>query len=215
MANVTTSGPPTKKETVYNGPSLPANSGTVYNGPAPATGSSVYNGPAPRPAATMTGGTVYNGPAGGTAYSGPGSGTVYNPRHVPGQQPVAVTRSGSAKGAALLFLIAGFSVLNTLLVLGHAPFVMALGLAVTRLFGPEAPMANLIFINVMALGVVVLLAFFVRHGSKAALLVGTLLYAGDTSLFFVAGDASLQAPSIVVHVLLLAGMFRAFTQMES
>jgi hypothetical protein len=212
MANVTTSGPATRKETVYNGPS-PASSGTVYNGPSPATGGGVYSGPAPRPAATSA--TVYGGPAGGTVYSGPGSGTVYNPRQAPAQQPVAATRSGGAKGAGILFLIAGFSLLNTLLVLGHAPFVMALGLAVTRLFGSEAPMANLVFINVMAVGVVVLLGLFVRHGSKAALLIAMLLYAGDTALFFIAGDASLHAPSIFVHVLLLGGMFKAFTQMEN
>ena len=203
MANVTTSGPATRKETVYNGPS-PANSGTVYNGASPATGSSVYNGPAPRPAGTA--GTVYGGPVPG--------GTVYNPRQLPGQQPVAATHSGGAKGAGFLFLIAGFSVLNTLLVLGHAPFVMALGLAVTRLFGPDAPMANLIFINVMAVGVVLMLALFVRHGSRAALLIGMLLYAADTALFFVMGDPSLHAPSILVHVLLLVGMVKAFTQME-
>jgi len=210
MANITTSGPAPKKETVYNGPSPGANSGTVYKGPPAAAGSTVYNGPAPN-----AGSKAYNGPA-ATVYSGSGSGTVYNPRQTTAQQqqPAAGQHSGAAKASVLFFLIAGLSVLNTLLVLGRAPFVMALGLAVTRLFGPDAPMPNILFVNVMAVGVLILLGVFVRHGSKAALLIGMLLYAGDTALFFIAGDAALHTPSIIVHVLLLIGMFRAFTQME-
>jgi hypothetical protein len=209
MANITASGPAPKKETVYNGPSPGANAGTVYNGPS-ATGGTVYNGPAPN-----AGSKSYSGPAAGALHSGSRSGTVYNPRQTTAQQqPAAGQHSGTAKASVFFFLIAGLSVLNTLLVLGHAPFVMALGLAVTRLFGPDAPMPNILFINVMAVGVLILLGVFVRHGSKAALLIGMLLYAGDTALFFIAGDTALHAPSIIVHVLLLIGMLRAFSQME-
>jgi hypothetical protein len=211
MANITTSGPAPKKETVYSGPPLQDNRGTVSHAPLPGMGGTVYTGPAPK-----AGGTVYNGSAsGGSVYSGPGSGTVYNPRQGNAAPAASAARSGATKGAGFFFLIAGLSVLNTFLVLGHAPFVMALGLAVTRLFGPDAPMPNLLFINVMAVGVLILLGLFVRHGSKAAFLAGMLLYAGDTALFFIVGDAALHMPSIVVHVLLLIGMFRAFTQMES
>jgi hypothetical protein len=213
MANVTTSGPPVKKETVYSGPPLPPKQGTVYNGQPSAAGGTVYQGPTPQTAGTKTGGTVYGGPA----YSGPGnSGTVYNPRQTVAQQQAApAAHSEAVKGAGLFFLIAGLSVINTLLILAHAPFVMALGLAVTRLFGPEAPMANILFLNAMAVGVVVLLGVFVRHGSKAALLIGMLLYGGDTALFFLVGNAALHVPSIIVHVLFLAGMFKIFGHMES
>ena len=197
MANVTNPGPGTKKETVYSGPPLQNNQRPVYNAPLPGMGGTVYNGPVPR-----TNGTVHPGPAP----------SVYNPRQ---GDAATASRSAAPKGAAFFFLIAGLSILNTLLVLGHAPFVMALGLAVTRLFGPDAPVANILFINVMAVGILVLLGVFVKHGSKAALLIGMLLYAGDTALFFIVGDAAVYAPSIIVHVLLLIGMFRAFTQMES
>jgi hypothetical protein len=155
-----------------------------------------------------TGGTVYGGPG--------GAGTVYNPRQTTAQpQAIPAHHAGAAKGSVFFFLIAGLSVINTLLILAHAPFVMALGLAVTRLFGPEAPMANILFLNVIAVGVLVLLGVFVRHGSKAALLIGMLLYGGDTALFFLAGNAALHVPSIIVHILFLVGMFKAFGQMES
>jgi hypothetical protein len=212
MANITTPGAPVKKETVYSGPPLPPKQGTAQNGPLSAAAGTVYQGPAPQ-----IGGTVYGGQAtGGTVYSGPGGGTVYNPRQTTVQpQAVPTCHSGATKGAGLFFLIAGFSVINTLLILAHAPFVMALGLAVTRLFGPEAPMANILFLNVMAVGVLVLLGAFVRQGSKAALLAGMLLYGGDTALFFVVGNAALHVPSIIVHVLFLVGMFKAFGQLEN
>jgi len=204
MANITTPGPVTKKETVYGGPA-PTNSGTVYGGPPPVAGGTVYNGPAPN-----SSGTVYNGPA---AAGGPrASGTVYNPRQT--AQPVA-PNSAATKAAGLFFLVAGFSVLNMLLVMAHAPFILAVGLAVVTLFGPASPVENSMLLNVVAIGIVVLIGFFVRQGSKAALLIGMLLYAADTALFFIVGDAALHIPSIIVHAVLLVGMFRAFAQLES
>ncbi len=199
MANITTSGTALKKETVYSGPPLTPKQEPVYSGPSPLA-DTVPN----------AGGTVYNGTAPGT-----GVGTVYNPRQTAIPAPQAPTQSVAVKGGNLFFLIAAFSVLNTLLIVAHAPFVMALGLAVTRLFGPDAPMANILFLNVMAVGVVILLGVFVRHGSKAALLIGMLLYAGDTVLFFTLGNAAGHIPSIIVHGIFIVGMFKTLSHLES
>jgi hypothetical protein len=200
MANITIPGQAAKKETVYSGPPLPPKPGTAYNG-----------SPRPASAATTTGGTVYSGPAPGTGVHG----TVYNPRQaaIPGTQ--APAHSAAARGGNLFFLIAALSVLNTFLILARAPFVMALGLAVTRIFGPDAPMANILFLNVMAVGVVVLLGVFVRHGSKPALLIGMLLYAADALLFFFVGNAALHIPSIIVHGIFMVLMFKTLSQLES
>jgi hypothetical protein len=209
MPNITTPGPIPKKETVYSGPPVPNSKGTVHSGPAPAPGGTVYNGPQARPA-----GTVYGGPAsGGTVFSGPGnSGTVYNPRQT--AQPLAQTNSAATKGAGLFFLVAGFSVLNMLLVIAHAPFILAVGLAVVTLFGPASPVENSTLFNVVAIGIVVLIGFFVRQGSKPALLIGMLLYAADGALFVIVGDAAPHIMSIVAHGLFLMGMFRVFSQLE-
>jgi hypothetical protein len=208
MANITTPGPVNKKETVYNGPS-PTSSGTVYGGPAPVAGGTVYNGPA-----RASSGTVYTGPAGGTVYSGPGGdGKAYAPRQA--GQPLAQPNSAAKTGAGLFFLVAGFSVINMLLVMAHARFILAVGLAVVTLFGPASPVENSMLFDVVAIGIVVLIGFFVRQGSRATLLIGMLLYAADTSLFFIVGDAALHVPSIIVHAVLLIGMFKAFAQLES
>jgi len=213
MPNITTPGPVPKKETVYSGPPIQNSKGTVYGGPAPASGGTVYNGPQARPAATSAG-TVYGGPApGGTVFSGPGnSGTVYNPRQI--SQPMAQPNTAASKGAGLFFLVAGFSALNMLLVLAHAPFILAVGLAVVTLFGHASPVANSTLFNVVAIGIVVLIGFFVRRGSKPALLIGMLLYAADGALFVIVGDAAPHIMSIVAHGLFLIGMFRVFSQLE-
>jgi hypothetical protein len=214
MPNITTPGPVPKKETVYSGPPVQNSQSGVYRPPAPAAGSTVYNGPEARPAAARSGGTVYSGPApGGPAYSGPGnSGTVYNPRQA--AQPMAQPNSVAAKGAGLFFLVAGFSALNMLLVMAHAPFILAVGLAVVTLYGPASPVENSMLLNIVAIGVVVLIGFFVRQGSKPALLIGMLLYAADAALFLIVGDAAPHIMSIVAHGLFLIGMLRVFTQLE-
>ena len=214
MPNITTPGPVPKKETVYSGPPVQNGPGTVYRGPAPAPGGTVYNGPEVKPPA-RAGGTVYTGPApGGQVYSGPGnSGTVYNPRQI--AQPMAQPNSAATKGAGFFFLIAGLSVLNMLLVIAHAPFILAVGLAVVTLFGPASHVENSMLLNVVAIGITVLIGFFVRQGSKPALLIGMLLYAADAALFIIVGDAAPHVMSIVAHGIFLIGMFRIFTQLEN
>lgn len=210
MSN-TTIGPGTKKETVYSGPTQQSKQGTVYNGPAPSSGT-VYDGPAMKPPA---GGTVYGGPApGATAQGGFSPETVYNPARLAGAQPASTTtHPGAAKGAGIFFLIAGFSVINSVLIFAHAPFVLALGLAVTRV-GAEVAMATVVVLNIIAVGIFVMLGLFVRHGSKTALVIGMLLYGGDTALLVAGGDAAVHIPSILVHAIFLIGMFKALSQHE-
>jgi len=211
MPNITTPGPVPKKETVYSGPPVQNSQGTAFRGPAPAPGGTVYNGPQASPAPARSGGAVYSGP--GQVYSGPGnSGTVYNPRQI--APPIAQPNSAANKGAGLFFLIAGFSVLNMLLVIAHAPFILAVGLAVVTLYGPASPVENSMLLNIVAIGIVLLIGFFVRQGSKPALLIGMLLYAADAALFIIIGDPAPHIMSIVAHGLFLMGMFRVFTQLE-
>jgi len=206
MANVTF-GPGTKKETVYSGPAPQTNQGTVYNGPSPAAaGGTVYGGPAPQ-----TGETVYGGPN-STAYSGPGSpGTVYNPRQT-ASQPVVKSNAAATKGASIFFVIAAFSVINTLLIVLGSPVVLGIGLTTSKI--GEAQMAGIILINVLVIGTFVLLGIFARHGSKAAFLIGMLLYGADTALLLLDNPA-LHIPGIVVHGFFLVGLFKAFSQIES
>ena len=207
MSN-TTIGPSAKKETVYSGPSQQNKPGTVYNGPAPSSGT-VYDGPAMKPPA---GGTVYGGPAPGA--NGYSPETVYNPARQAGTQAVPTTKNpGVAKGAGIFFLIAGFSVINSLLIFAHAPFVLALGLAITRV-GTEVAMPAVVVLNIIAVGIFVMLGLFVRNGSKTALVIGMVLYGGDTALLLAGGDAAVHIPSIIIHAVFLVSMFKALSQKE-
>ena len=209
MSN-TTIGPGVKKETVYNGPS-PQPRQSSSTPPAPA-GSTVYGGMAPG----TNGGTVYGGPpAGGTVYDGPGGrGTVYNPARQKTAAPVDVTNTGAAKGGAIFFIIAACSALNSVLILAHAPFVLALGLAITRVRAAGDP-GPVLALNAVVLGLFVAIGVFAIKGSKAAFIIGLVLYGGDTALLLMSGDAALHAPSIVVHGIFIFSIIKAFRQLES
>jgi len=209
MSN-TTIGPGVKKETVYSGPSPQPKQAS--NAPSAPAGGTVYGGMAPG----TNGGTVYGGPpAGGTVYNGPGAGgTVYNPARQKPATAVDVTKTGAAKGGAIFFIIAACSALNSVLMLANAPFVLTLGLAITRMrvsgdLGPR------MILDAVALGVFVAIGIFAIKGSKAAFIVGLLLYSGDTVLLLTSGDAALHAPSIVVHGIFIFSIIKAFRQLES
>jgi hypothetical protein len=208
MSN-TTIGPGTKKETVYSGPSQPSKQGTVYNGPAPTSGT-VYDGPAMKPGG---GGTVYGGPgAGGTAYGSP-AGTVYTPsRLATNHQPVVPAHDPAArKGGNIFFAIAIFSAINTALIIAGSSIVLGMGATTSK--DAQGQINTLVMINVLVIGVFVLLGIFARQGSKAAFIIGMLLYAGDTVLLLVSGDPSAHVAGIVVHVILLVGLFKSFSQL--
>lgn len=200
----TITGPGTKKETVYSGPgpqTKQAPSAASYNGMPPGTTGTVYNGPA-------SGGTVYNGP--GT------SGAASNPsrQNTPSRPVQAAPNTGGAKGGMTFFLIAGFSAINTFLILVQAPFVLAIGLAVTRVRA-GSDMGPILLLNAVAIGAFVAIGIFAMKGSKAAFIIGLLLYSGDTVLLLMSDNAALHLPSIVVHGIFLFSIFKAFRQLES
>jgi hypothetical protein len=211
MSNTTT-GPAagttpagTKKETVYSGPGPQAKRATssAGYGMPPGTTGAVYNGPA-------SGGTVYNGPV--------NSGAVYNPGQQNGDarpiqaQPTA--GAGSAAGSRIFFLIAGFSAANTVLILLHAPVVMAIGLAAIRV-PSGGDLGPVLLLTAVAAGTFCLIGFFAAKGSKPAFLIGLLIYSGDTVLLLLSENAALHVVSIIFHGVFLFAIFKAFKQLES
>jgi hypothetical protein len=185
MSNATGgSGTGVKKETVYGGPGPNTNGGTVYNGPA----------------------------SGGTVYQGPGLSGVQG--RSPATRAVqAAPKTGGARGGVIFFTIAGFSALNTVLMLAKAPFVLAIGLAITRM-RVDGQLGPVLVMNAIAIGVFVVLGIVTGKGSKAAFLIGFLLYGADTALLLLSGNAGLHVSSIVVHGLFLFYLVKAFRQIE-
>jgi hypothetical protein len=204
MAKITTPGPAEKRETIYSGPPLQTSQGTVYNGPSTSIGRSVYDGPAPGP---KTGGTVYGGPAPAAPNYGP-AGTVYNPRQTATQFPVPQTDPAGVKGGNVFFAIAIFTALRTALI---AAGVQALGSGYTI---AQDQVAKLVVINVLIIGVFVMIGIFARHGSKAAFIVGMLLYGADTVLLVLSPNPETHIAGIVVHVIFLVGLFQSFRQLQ-
>jgi hypothetical protein len=202
MANIT-SVPEVKKETVYSGPAPQSSQGTVYNGPSPASaGGTVYGGPAPK-----TGGTVYGGPAAPNYGS---VGTVYNPRQMAQQLPGPQTDPAGVKGANYFFAIAILTAIRTALIaVGAQALSSGTGTIV-----PQNQMATLVVINVMIIGVFVMIGIFARHGSKAAFIIGMLLYGADTVLL-VSSHPETHIAGIVVHGIVLVGLFQYFRQLQS
>jgi hypothetical protein len=171
---------------------------TVYDGPAPARGGTVYGGPTP----AQAGGTVYNGPApGGAGYNGPAGAATIRPtaRQTPGSSV------GAAKGANIFFLIAAFTGVNIIAMFAGVRF--AIGLSTTLLNG--APLSTIVAVNALAAGVFVMLGIFAKGGSKAAFLIGMLLYGGDLALLAL-NNPGVHIISIVIHGLFLFYLFNAF-----
>lgn len=199
-----------KKGTVYSGPTPQPKQSSGPAAPA-SSASTVYGGSAPKAA-----GTVYNGMgAGGTVYDNqPASGTVYNPRQNAAAGPAQPgANAAPSKAGSVFFIIAGFSAINTVLILAGAPFVMAIGLAVTRIRA-EGEMGAVLAINAAAIGIFVALGFFASKGSKAAFLIGLLLYAGDTALLLLSGNPALHIVSIIFHGIFLFSIFKGFRQLN-
>jgi hypothetical protein len=207
MSNTIT-GPGAKKETVYSGPSPQPkqSSGASTSAASASGGSTVYGGTAPKPA----GGTVYNGMgAGGTVYGNePAAGTVYNPARqgAAGSPSQTAANAAPSKAGAVFFVIAGLSAINTLLILAN-------GLAVTRIRA-EGQMGAVLAINAVAIGIFVALGFFASRGSKAAFIIGLLLYAGDTALLLLSENPALHIVSIIFHGIFLFSIFKGFRQLS-
>ena len=196
-----------KKQTVYSGPAPNLGQGTVYSGPAINTREgTVYNGPAVAP----RGGTVYNGDA--------GAGQAYSPARRPGASLANAASGHAHKTGGVFFLIAGLSMLNTFLTMSGATRVLALGLGVTRMFDASLPQGGslgpVLALNAVVASVFVLIGIFARRGMGAAILLGFVLYAGDTVLLVMDG-VELHIPSLIVHVIFLIGIFRSYRMVNT
>jgi hypothetical protein len=190
-----------KKETVYGGPAVASPQGTVYGGPPmPSSGGTVYGGP---PAQT----------GGGTVYGGPSAGTV--PRPIGDKSAV---HPQTNKAANAFFIIAGLSAVNTVLAIAGAGFAMALGLGITRGFdstlGRGGSVGIVAFFNLVIVGVFVLIGMIARKGSGVAILIGLVLYAGDTILLFMDG-VGLHLVSLIVHGIFLFTIFSGYQATRS
>lgn len=187
-------------------------SGEFGQGPKKET---IYGGPTP----TAAQGTTYGGfsPTGTSSNGAPTAGTVYRP---PVAQPTdsgAITHTHGHRAGGLFFLIAGLSVVNSVLVFVNAPFTMALGLGITLFFDGLASVKGLIgpaiAINVVVVGVFVLIGIFARKGSAAAILIGMILYAADTLLLLLALPATIIL--LLVHAYFLYALFGAYRASRS
>lgn len=205
MSN-TTFDPGAKKETVYNGPGPEPRQA---NAPSASTGGTVYGSVPSAPNASFNNGLG----AGSTVYNNPGpSSTIYNPPRQNAVRTVTPATSGGVKGN-IFYLIAGFSVINTLLIVGKAPFIFALGLAITRV-PAEGQLGPVLVLNAIAVGVFALLGFFAARGAKAAYLIGLLLYAGDTGLLLLSDNPAVHIVSIVFHGIFLFSIFKSYRQLN-
>jgi hypothetical protein len=152
-------------------------------------------------------GTVYNGPVGGTVYQGPAQTNGYSPSaQAPRMATPATGNAGARKGAGIFFVIAGFTALRTLLLFAG---VQQLTLGANRMVAENPSM--ILIVNAVVIGIFVLLGVLTKRGSKAALLIGMLLYAADLVLLLL-GNAGANVVYIVVHGLFLFYLFNAYRQ---
>jgi hypothetical protein len=167
-------------------------------GPAAGTQKeTIFGGPTPN------GGTVY----GGTVYQGPGldGGTSDNSRWA--QVARAQQQAGRAAGGKIFFTIAVLSAVNTLLIALKAPLRFAIGLAATRISEDGQP-GPVLVMSAIAIGLFVGLGFATTKGSKAAFIIGMVLYASDTVFMLFSPNSSVYTMSLIVHAIFLYSMVK-------
>ena len=129
------------------------------------------------------------------------------------QSPTPSTRPAPAKGAGIFFAIAVVTAINTVLIATGSPFVLGRGLSTSKIAAAPGQMTGIVVLNVLVIGIFVLIGIFARHGSKAAFVIGMLLYGGDALLMLLSGDPAMHIGGIVVHVILLIYLFKAFSEL--
>jgi hypothetical protein len=179
--------------TVYGGPTIQTSEGTVYNGPAVAPRGGVYNGAA-------------------------GAGQAHNPALRSLTSGATAASAHAHKSGNVFFLIAALSIVNTFLAMSGAGIALALGLGITRMFDASLSQGGsigpVLAVNVLVAGVFVLIGIFARQGKSAPILIGLLLYLGDTVLLAIDGVA-LHIPSLVVHAIFLFSILRSYRSIQA
>jgi hypothetical protein len=179
--------------TGYGGPTIQTSEGTVYNGPAVPPRGGAYNGAA-------------------------GAGQAYSPAKTLTARLSTAPSADAHKSGSVFFLIAVLSILNTVLAMSGAGIALALGLGITRKFDAElsqgGSIASVLAVNALVASVFVLIGVFARQGKSAAILIGLLLYAGDTVLLALEGVA-LHIPSLVVHAIFLFIIYRSYRAVQA
>lgn len=159
----------------------------------------VYSGPAPQQGAMYASSSL--GRPGGALYAiTPEEIAARNARLQPTNSAGDVTRGGR-----ILYLIAGFTAVNVLLMFVNARF--AVGLGATQVFASD--MGTFLVANGMAIGVFILLGVFAGNGHRSALAVGMLLYAGDLA-WLLANQPARHMVSVAVHGIFLVSLVKAF-----
>jgi hypothetical protein len=153
-------------------------------------------------------------PAGATAalpMTAPAMGLPINPDEVAALDPDLEKRMKS--GAGWFYWIAGFSIINSILILTGQEWGFALGLGVTSIIdaiaaGVETGAARIVAIvmDLLAAGLVVLFGFFASKGHGWAFIIGMVLLALDTAL-----TGLLQMwMSLALHVFALFCIFSGY-----
>jgi hypothetical protein len=129
---------------------------------------------------------------------------------------VAEHRRQANSGANWFFLIAAFSVVNSLVVLFNGEWSFIIGLGVTQLIdavfagaGEESggtPTVIALVLDVMVAGFFVVMGLLARRGFAWAFLLGMVMYALDALIFLYVRDWV----SIAFHAFALYGIYRGF-----
>jgi len=206
--SITQIGRSAKKETVYNGPDLSARP-VRNNGGAAAAG---------------TVATVYSGPTPGIGVSAGSAGTVYDPvrqRAMLDHAALSATMQRDfevSKAGRIFYAIAALTTVNTIMAAMSIPWAMGIGLGVARFFDQQLRRGGdagaVMLVNGAAVAMFIILGIFAQHASKGALLIGFTLYGIDMGLLFMDGFVA-HAPSLLVHSLLLVGIYRTFKHLTT
>jgi hypothetical protein len=145
------------------------------------------------------GGTVYNGV---TAYGGtaPAGAPSYAPAKPASSDPVV------RRGVSVFFAIAIVTACRAILVYSGVSYLRTAGDAADS----TGPIAILVA-NLVVSGIFLALGFWARSGSKAAFLIGMVLYGLDMVLMLV--NPLGHVAGIIVHGLFLYNLWNGFRQL--
>ena len=92
-----------------------------------------------------------------------------------------------------------------------SPVVLGNGVTTSKIAG-SGVMNVILLLNNVVVGIFVLLGIAARAGSKAAFIIGMIIYGGDTALLLLS-HPEMHIGGIVIHGVFLMGLFKAFNQL--